>query len=241
MVPEEITSPQGISEPEESPGREADDKLMAVHQLLLQEYGHHQWKPHRDPLSELVRTILSQNTSDVNSNRAFARLQERFPSWEQVRDGDLEAIVEAIKSGGLARIKAPRIKSALWAITEERGRLDLEFLREMELDEAKAWLESLVGVGPKTAACVLLFSLGRPVLPVDTHVHRVSQRLDLIEPRASAEKAHEILGSTLPPETIYDFHVNMVSHGRRVCHAQRPRCDVCVLAPHCDYLHRGER
>ncbi len=111
----------------------------------------------------------------------------------------------------------------------------------MELDEARAWLESLVGVGPKTAACVLLFSLGRPVLPVDTHVHRVSRRLGLIEPRTSAERAHQILGEMLPEGAIYDFHVNMVSHGRQVCHARRPRCDACVLAPQCDYLHRGKR
>ena len=188
-----------------------------------------------------MRTILSQNTSDVNSNRAFSRLRERFSSWEQVRDGDLEAIVEAIEPGGLGRIKAPRIQGALHAITQERGNLDLEFLKEIELDEARAWLESLVGVGPKTAACVLLFSLGRPVLPVDTHVHRISRRLGLIEPRTSAERAHEILGEALPDGEIYDFHVNMVSHGRQVCRAQRPRCDVCVLAPQCDYLHRGRR
>ncbi len=232
---------KGVSGPEESSGRRASEKLMAVLQLLLEEYGHHQWRSHRDPLSELVRTILSQNTSDVNSDRAFARLRQRFPSWQQVRDGDMEAIVQAIEQGGLARTKAPRIKGALQAITAERGELDLEFLREMELDKAKAWLESLVGVGPKTAACVLLFSLGRPVLPVDTHVHRVSRRLGLIEPHASAERAHEILGEMLPDGAIYDFHVNMVSHGRQVCQARRPRCDVCTLAPRCDYLHRGRR
>jgi len=233
--------PQGISGPEKSADGKAGEKLRAAHRFLLQEYGHHQWKPHRDAVSELVRTILSQNTSDVNSNRAFSRLRERFSSWEQVRDGDLEAIVEAIEPGGLGRIKAPRIQGALHAITQERGNLDLEFLKEIELDEARAWLESLVGVGPKTAACVLLFSLGRPVLPVDTHVHRISRRLGLIEPRTSAERAHEILGEALPDGEIYDFHVNMVSHGRQVCRAQRPRCDVCVLAPQCDYLHRGRR
>ncbi len=217
------------------------DRLSVVHQLLLEEYGHHPWRPHRDPISELVRTILSQNTSDVNSDRAFARLQARFPSWEQVRDADPEAIAEAIQPGGLARIKAPRIKRALEAITEERGELDLGFLREMELDRAGAWLESLVGVGPKTAACVLLFSLGRPILPVDTHVHRVSRRLGLIEPHRSAEAAHEILRKMLRDGAIYDFHVNMVSHGRQICHAQRPRCEACVLAPQCDYLHGGTR
>jgi len=217
----------------------AREKLRAVHSLLLKEYGHHQWEAHRDPLSELVRTILSQNTSDVNSNRAFARLRERFPSWEQVRGAEVKAIEEAIRPGGLARIKAPRIKSALQAIVEERGELDLEFLRELELDEAKAWLQSLVGVGPKTAACVLLFSLGRPVLPVDTHVLRVSRRVGLIEPGTSMEKAHEVLGEMSPDGAVYDFHVNMVSHGRQVCHPRRPRCEACVLAPHCGYLHRG--
>jgi endonuclease-3 len=214
-------------------------KTMAVHSLLLEEYGHHQWQPHRDATSELVRTILSQNTSDVNSNRAFARLQERYPTWTELLQGDEEDIVEAIEPGGLGRIKAPRIKKALQAILEERGEIDLDFLRDMELDDAKSWLISLKGVGPKTAACVLLFSLGRPVLPVDTHVLRVSQRLGLLAPRASAEKAHEILGDTLPDEAIYDFHVNMVTHGRRVCHAQRPQCDACSLVPLCDYVHKG--
>jgi endonuclease-3 len=234
-------STKGSSGPLRSSGRKADGKLMAVHEVLLDEYGHHRWRPRRDPLSELVRTILSQNTSDVNSDRAFARLQERFPSWERVGDGNLQGIVEAIKPGGLAHIKAPRIKAALQSIAEERGQLDLEFLGEMELDEAIAWLESLVGVGPKTAACVLLFSLGRPVLPVDTHVLRVSRRLGLIGPRTSAERAHQLLGQMLPDGAIYDFHVNVVAHGRQVCRAQRPHCDICVLAPRCDYLHRGKR
>jgi len=217
----------------------AREKAKAVHSLLLEEYGHHRWRPHRDPVSELVRTILSQNTSDVNSNRAFARLRERFPSWEQLRDGDMGAIVDAIRPGGLAQIKAPRIKGALQAIMDERGELDLEFLKKMEISDAKAWLELLVGVGSKTAACVLLFSLGRPVLPVDTHVHRVSRRLGLIEPGTSAEEAHQLLGEMLPDDAIYDFHVNVVAHGRQVCDARRPRCEECALAPQCDYLHQG--
>lgn len=224
---------------ERSLGTAPDEKVVAVHRRLLQEYGHHRWIPHRDPLSELVRTILSQNTSDINSDRAFARLRENFPSWEAVRDGDPQQVTEAIKPGGLGGIKAPRIQGALRSITEERGDLDLDFLRGMEVDQARAWLQSLVGVGPKTAACVLLFSLGRPVLPVDTHVLRVSRRLGLIEPRLSAERAHEVLGRMLADDAVYDFHVNMVSHGRQVCHARRPRCEVCVLAPHCDYYHRG--
>jgi endonuclease-3 len=214
-------------------------KIKEVHELLLEEYGHHLWKPHRDPLSELVRTILSQNTSDVNSNRAFSRLRARFPQWEQLLGAGVEEIVEAIRPGGLGRIKAPRIQAALRAILEQRGDLDLSFLKDVEIHKARAWLESLDGVGPKTAACVLLFSLERPVLPVDTHVLRVSRRVGLIDAGTSAEKAHDVLGGMLPEDAIYDFHVNMVAHGRQVCHAQRPLCDVCVIAPHCDYLHKG--
>ena len=217
----------------------AQDKAAAVHTLLLDEYGHHEWRPHRDAVSELVRTILSQNTSDVNSDRAFARLQSRFATWEQLLLTDSDEIAEAIELGGLARTKAPRIKRALQAIMEERGELSLEFLRDLDIREASAWLLSLEGVGPKTAACVLLFGLGRPALPVDTHVLRVSQRLGLIQQRDSAEKAHVLLRDMLPDEAIYDFHVNMVTHGRRVCHAQRPQCDACCLAMLCDYLHKS--
>jgi endonuclease-3 len=215
------------------------EKLKEVHELLIGEYGHHPWKSHRDPLSEMVRTILSQNTSDVNSNRAFSRLRDRFGDWHDILDADVEEIVEAIRPGGLGRIKAPRIKGALEAILGERGDLDLSFLQELDLHEARVWLESLEGVGPKTAACVLLFSLGRPTLPVDTHVLRVSRRVGLIESGTSAEKAHEILGDMVSDGAVYDFHVNMVTHGRRVCHAQRPACDVCVIARLCDYLHKG--
>ena len=213
-------------------------KALAVHGLLRDEYGHHEWEPHRDAVSELVRTILSQNTSDVNSNRAFARLRNRFSTWEQLLLADEEKIAQAIEPGGLARVKAPRIKRALEAIVEERGELSLDFLKNVDIKEANAWLVSLEGVGPKTAACVLLFALGRPALPVDTHVLRVSRRLGLIGPRDSAEKAHRLLRESLPDEAVYDFHVNMVTHGRQVCHAQQPRCEACCLAPLCDYLHK---
>jgi endonuclease-3 len=216
----------------------SQDKAVAVHALLLEEYGHHEWHPHRDAVSELVRTILSQNTSDVNSDRAFARLQSRFATWEQLLLAGVEEIAEAIEPGGLARVKAPRIKRVLEAIREEQGELSLDFLEEMEIREASAWLVSLEGVGPKTAACVLLFALGRPALPVDTHVLRLSRRLGLIGPRDSAEKAHTVLRDMLPDEAVYDFHVNAVTHGREVCHAQRPQCDACCLAPLCDYLHK---
>lgn len=217
-----------------------DQKALTVHSLLVDEYGHHERQPHRDGVSELVRTILSQNTSDVNSDRAFARLRERFPRWEDLLDADTEEIVEAIRPGGLAEIKAPRIKDALQTIVDEHQKLDLGFLKDMDTEEAKAWLQSLVGVGPKTAAIILLFSLGRPVLPVDTHVLRVSRRVGLIDQKTSAEKAHELLGAMLPEDAVYDFHVNMVRHGREVCHARQPEHDRCVLAPVCDYLHKGQ-
>ncbi len=215
-------------------------KVTAVHELLVQEHGHHQWYPSRDPISDLVRTILSQNTSDVNSNRAFARLRERFPCWEAALQADPNEIAEAIRPGGLANIKAPRIEAALQEIMDERGELDLGFLKDLEIEKAKSWLQSLEGVGPKTAAIVLLFSLGRPVLPVDTHVLRVSRRVGLVEPRATAEKAHQVLGALVPEEAVYDFHINMVTHGRRLCHARQPQHDQCVLAPLCDYLHKGK-
>lgn len=215
-------------------------KALAVHKALIQEYGQRQWNPRLDPLSELVFTILSQNTSDVNRDRVWKRLKDRFPTWEEVLTADVDEIAAAIRPGGLANIKAPRIKNILQTITERRGKLSLDFLADMEINEAKEWLGSLKGVGPKTAACVLLFSCGKPVLPVDTHVHRVSKRLGLIGPKASREQAHMILEESLPPETYYTFHLNMIAHGRQICKAQNPRCEICVLFQHCDYFNRGK-
>lgn len=201
--------------------------------LLGMEYGIPQWRPHADPVSELIQAILSQNTSDVNSGRAFRSLMETFDSWEMVAMASADDIAEAIKSGGLNRIKAERIKRILERILESRGSLDLEFLRELSIPEAKAWLKGLHGVGPKTAGCVLLFALGRPVLPVDTHVYRVSRRLGLINSRVSPMQAHELLEEIVPPQAIYQFHINMLAHGRSVCRARRPLCHSCVLGEGC--------
>jgi endonuclease-3 len=205
-----------------------------VNELLSQEYGQRVWRPHHDPVSELVLTILSQHTADTNSKRAFETLRAGFPSWQEVRDAPQDQIANAIRSAGLANIKARRIKETLEAVSREAG-LDLGFLCKLDLASAKAWLQSLQGVGPKTAACVLLFSLGQPALPVDTHVHRLSRRLGLIEGRVTAEAAHELLEQSLPPSSVYSFHMNMVTHGRRVCKAQAPRCGLCVLHNECDY------
>jgi endonuclease-3 len=208
-------------------------RITEIIDLLAEEYGSITWRSRTDPLSELIMTILSQNTSDHNSRRAFESLLTKFGSWEAVAGGSVEDIAEAIKIGGLAQVKAPRIKLILEQIQAQRGSLDLKFLKKMPVAEAKTWLRSLPGVGPKTAACVLLFSLGKPVLPVDTHILRVAKRLGLIDSRVSAEKAHEILGDMVPAKDVYQFHIHMIEHGRRVCKAQRPRCQQCVLLKVC--------
>ena len=201
--------------------------------LLGREYGPVRRRRRLDPVSELVAVILSQNTSDANSHRAFRRLKEVFGSWEEVARGDVALIASSIQAGGLSRIKAPRIKAALQRILEERGSLELEFLRYMPLKEAKAWLRRLPGVGPKSAAIVLCFSLGMPAMPVDTHVFRVARRLGFLGPKATPEKAHDILEETVPPEEVYPFHLLLIAHGRRSCKARRPLCAGCVLGSIC--------
>ena len=201
--------------------------------LLNAEYGTPSLRPHRDPLAELVLTVLSQNTSDVNSGRAFARLLAAFPDWQAVMTADVRAVEEAIRPGGLAPSKAPRIQAMLREVWARPGSLDLSFLQDMPMEEARAWLRSLPGVGPKTAACVLLFSLGKPALPVDTHVLRVAKRLGLAPQKASAEQAHHLLEGMLEPEEVYPFHINLIRHGRRTCLAQRPRCPACALRHGC--------
>jgi endonuclease-3 len=208
-------------------------EIERIIELLAEEYGAIRWSRHHDPLSELVMTVLSQNTSDANSRRAFDRLLARFGDWESVAAADIKDIAEAIRLGGLAQVKAPRIKGILERVLAERGELDLSFLEEMPLEEAKSWLRNLPGVGPKTAACVLLFGLGKPVFPVDTHIHRVSKRLGLIGAGVSAESAHEALGEMVPAEDVYQFHIHLIEHGRRVCKAQNPRCRGCVLLQVC--------
>ena len=216
-------------------------QALHIHNLLLAAYGDHPWYP-RDrsagrswpsPVATLVSTILSQNTNDLNRDTAFERLRERFPTWEAVRDAEEEALVEAIRPAGLAPTKAPRIQGALRRITAERGEISLDFLADLKLEAARAWLLSIPGVGPKTAAIVLLFALGKPAFPVDTHVHRVARRLGLIPEKTSREKAHGLLEQLIPPEIYYSFHLNLIEHGRAVCHARNPECIRCVLRDHC--------
>jgi endonuclease-3 len=214
------------------------ERALEVHRRLIEAYGEPDWRQHMDPISELVSTILSQNTNDVNRDRAFQQLRQRFPKWEDVRDADLEQIKDAIRVSGLANSKAPTIQRALQRIMQERGELSLGFLEEMSVEEAKDWLTEIKGVGVKTASIVLLFSLGRPAFPVDTHVHRVTRRVGLIDQKASREGAHRLLEEMMPEETYYAFHLNVIRHGREICAAGKPRCDECVVSDACAYYAR---
>ena len=219
---------------------ELEAKVAEVHRRLLQVYGEPTWRRPLDPISELVSTILSQNTNDVNRDMAFNRLRARLPTWEEVRDAAVEEVIEAIRPAGLANQKGPRIQAALRFITQERGELSLDFLADWPVEEAKDWLSSMKGVGPKTAAIVLLFALGRPAFPVDTHIHRVTKRLSLIGPRVSREKAHAELEALVEPDAYYTFHLNLIRHGRQVCTSRKPRCAECGLRDLCDYYNGRE-
>lgn len=196
-------------------------------------YGTPEWRPHGDPVAELVLTLLSQNTADTNSGRAFARLLLRFPDWQAVLDAPLDEVVDAIRPGGLAPTKAPRLKAMLAEVRDRARGFDLSFLREMSDAEARAWLRTLPAVGPKTAACVLLFALGKPALPVDTHVYRVAIRLGLISSKLTPEKAQDALEALVPPGDQYLFHVMLIRHGRHTCAARNPACARCPLLDRC--------
>lgn len=208
-------------------------EISEINRLLARQHGTRTWQPHHDPVSELIAVILSQNTSDTNSNRAFNALVGAFGNWEQVAAADVEAIEHAIKSGGLSHIKAARIKQILQTIQAEWGNPELSFLDTPTVEDAKARLMALPGVGPKTASCVLLFSLGKPVFPVDTHVYRVCHRLGLIANGASIERAHRIMAERVPPAAVYQLHMNMVHHGRTICRSRHPKCSVCSLKEEC--------
>jgi endonuclease-3 len=213
---------------------------VAVQRRLRASQGAFVPKPVLPIIDEIVATVLSQHTSDVNSERAFAQLKDRFPSWEEVADAPPEQVADAIRCGGIAEQKARRIQQILVAIEDREGRLDVDRLRDLDDATVEAYLRSLPGVGPKTAACVLTFSMGRPAFPVDTHVHRVAIRLGWIPANTTADKAHQLLTPLVPPGIRYDLHVALIAHGRTVCRAQRPRCEICVVRDLCAYGSASE-
>jgi endonuclease III len=210
-------------------------KALKIHNRLIESYGEPTWRNPLPPVDELVSTILSQNTNDVNRDRAFISLRAKFPTWEQVRDADTENVIEAVRVAGLANQKGPRIQQVLRDITAERGSLDLSFLADMALEEARAWLTRFNGVGPKTAAIVLCFSLGLPAFPVDTHVYRVTGRIGLRPAKMTVEQAHPYLENLFPAETYYAAHLNIIRLGREICAARKPNCPVCPVYELCDY------
>ncbi len=244
---------------------------------LASAYGRPTWRRRNDPTTELILTILSQNSADVNAERAFESLRTRFPpagpsaerpgpgqdpqtsqpgadplrdgwggrgitpgsppNWQQVEQAPLPVLTEAIRPGGLAVQKAPRIQAALRSLREARGDYGLDFLGELPASEARAWLTSIAGIGPKTASVVLLFSFGMPLMPVDRHVERVAKRIGLIQPRKTADEAHELFLAMLAPEDVYEAHVNLIHHGRVICQARNPRHDLCPVAARCRFVN----
>ncbi len=200
-----------------------------IMERLVAVYGTPHHVPSGDPVGELVLTVLSQNTADTNSGRAFVQLMRKYSSWAAMADAPPDELIATIQNGGLAQQKGPRIQAILRTVGERSPEWDLGFLRELPLAEARAWLRALPGVGPKTAACVLLFSLGLPAMPVDTHVERVSKRLGLVAAKATAEQAHELLEALVNPPDYYRFHMLLIKHGRRTCIARRPACERCPL------------
>jgi endonuclease-3 len=202
-------------------------KAQKIYHLLIREYGEPHWHSPMPPLDELISTILSQNTNDHNRDLAFQRLRARYPSWDQMRDAPAEEVIASIRPAGLANQKGPRMQNILQKITQERGSLELDFLRYYSKEEAHKWLLRFKGVGPKTAAIVMQFSLGIPAFPVDTHIYRVTGRLGLRPDKMSASQAHTHLEGIFDPKQYPAAHLNLILLGREICHARQPGCNTC--------------
>lgn len=211
-------------------------RVLAIRDRLREMYGRPKENPHGDPIAELTRTILSQHTNDLNRDRAYDSLRERFPTWEGVRDAPVEEVEEAIRPGGLSKQKAPRIQGFL---RELEDRPDLDWLRDAPREKAMGFLTSLPGVGRKTAACVQIFTWGHPEIPVDVHVYRVGGRLGLFREKASFEEAHDEMLAITDPDDAYELHMNLIRHGREVCRPQ-PRCGECDLRRMCPWYRRNK-
>ncbi len=215
-------------------------RAIQIHETLLAAFGQPAWPNPQEPIDELVSTILSQNTNDLNRDRAFNTLRSRFPSWDAVRDAKKSEVVNAIRIAGLANQKGPRIQKVLRDITNERGNLDLSFLKALPIEKARAWLMKFNGVGPKTAAIVLLFTLDQPAFPVDTHIFRVSGRIGLRPAKMTVEQAHPYLEKLFPPSTYYAVHLNLIRLGRKICQARKPLCPHCPVRSLCNFVPKTE-
>ena len=211
-------------------------KYAPIAHALTTVYGALDWSRDQDGMDELISCILSQSTNDANRDRGFARLKESFPSWEAVRFAQLDELIDAIRPAGLANQKAPRIQHALAAIYDYAGEYSIDFLESMSIQEAKDWLVSLKGVGPKTAAIVLCFAYGRAAFPVDTHIYRVCKRIGFVPQKLSANDAHPVMEAIAPADDYYQFHIQLIQHGRDTCHARKPACASCAISAHCDFF-----
>ncbi len=214
---------------------ESIEKLEQVSKQLLRYFGEPAWFERLPAVDELICTILSQNTNDINRDKAYKELRQRYPTWEEVRDADPAELQYTIRIAGLAPQKGPNIQAALQAISEKNGEIDLEWLKDLSVDEARDWLVNLKGVGPKTAAIVMVFSLGMPAFPVDTHVYRVTGRIGLRPAKLSVEKTHEYLEAIGNPDDFGPLHLNLINLGRQICQARKPKCAVCPVLGMCDY------
>jgi endonuclease-3 len=233
-----VNAPRRSSSTGDGWRRPRRERVRAIRDRLRELYGRPVNNPHGHPIAELVRTILSQNTNDRNRDVAYERLRAALPTWVEVRDAPLEVVEEAIRPGGLAPSKAPRIQQVLRELpTEDNDDPTLDWLADADRDEAIEYLVELPGVGRKTAACVMIFALGRPEIPVDTHVYRVGGRLGLFPANASFEHAHDEMLAITDPEDAYELHINLITHGRRVCRP-KPRCEECGLRRMCPWYRR---
>jgi endonuclease-3 len=208
-------------------------EIALVQERLNSIYGPIEWRPRMVALDELIFTVLTQHTSDLNAERAYDTLRKRLPTWGEVVEADTVAVADAIRRGGLANQKSVRIQKILVEILKRLGHFELEFLANLPLEETRTWFTSLPGVGPKTAAVVMAFSLKMPAFPVDTHIHRVSKRLGLISQKTTADQAHPIMEELIPEADRYDMHVLLITHGRQICKARIPQCTGCPLATEC--------
>jgi endonuclease-3 len=211
------------------------NRAVIIHEKLIDYFGFPDWRNPLPPLDELVSTILSQNTNDTNRDRAFEALLIKYPTWESVRDAPQQEVISAIRPAGLANQKGPRIQNILAEITEQRGNLDLTFLDDLPTEETRQWLLQFKGVGPKTAAIVLQFSLGKPAFPVDTHIYRVTGRTGIRPMKMSADQTHIYMEELLPPEAYYPAHLNIIRLGREICNARKPKCNICPINKLCDF------